>query len=186
MFDRLKRFVPAQETLRRSRWLRWLGPALYDPRLWRMSRRGVALGMALGVFFGLLVPIAQIPLAAGAAVVLRANVPTAIASTLVTNPVTFGPLYFVAWRIGTAVLGEPGEPGPAEMEAGAPAQAGARADETWLERMRRQVAGIGKPLLVGLPILATVVGLLTYAAVSGIWYLKVAWSWRARRRRSER
>ena len=182
MFERLRRMLPAPDVLRRSRWLRWLGPALYDPRLWRMSRRGVALGMSLGVFFGLLVPIAQIPLAAGAAVVLRANVPTAIASTLVTNPITFGPVYFVAWRLGTFVLGEPDRPPPAadEPEAGPEARPG----ETALARAWRHVTGVGKPLAVGLSILAVVIGLLTYAVVSGVWYLKVAWAWRARRRRS--
>jgi uncharacterized protein (DUF2062 family) len=59
--------------------------------------------MALGFFFGLLVPLAQIPLSAAAAVTLRANVPAAVASTLVTNPVTFGPLYYAAWRLGRPV-----------------------------------------------------------------------------------
>ncbi len=101
----LARFLPSPETLQRNRWLRWLGPALHHPRLWHLSRRGLALGMAVGVFFGLLIPIAQIPLSAAAAVALRANVPAAVASTLVTNPVTFGPVYYVAWRLGSAVLG---------------------------------------------------------------------------------
>lgn len=182
MLERLRRMLPAPDVLRRSRWLRWLGPALYDPRLWRMSRRGVALGMSLGVFFGLLVPIAQIPLAAGAAMVLRANVPTAIASTLVTNPFTFGPVYFAAWRLGTFVLGEPGLPLPATAMPDAVPEV--RPGETWLARAWRHVTGVGKPLAVGLSILAVVIGLLTYVVVSGIWYLKVVWAWRTRKRRS--
>jgi len=182
MLERLRRMLPAPDVLRRSRWLRWLGPALYDPRLWRMSRRGVALGMSLGVFFGLLVPIAQIPLAAGAAMVLRANVPTAIASTLVTNPFTFGPVYFAAWRLGTFVLGEPDLPLPEAV--GPDAVPEVRPGETWPAQVWRHVTGVGKPLAVGLSILAVVIGLLTYAVVSGIWYLKVVWAWRTRKRRS--
>src|SRR5512139_3309070 len=101
-----RRWVPTAESLRANRWLRWIGPALHHPRLWHMSRRGIALGMGVGVFFGLLIPIAQIPLSVGAAVLLRANVPTAAASTLVSNPATYGPLYYAAWRLGKAVLGE--------------------------------------------------------------------------------
>nr|WP_249221378.1 DUF2062 domain-containing protein [Cupriavidus sp. KK10] len=54
-----------------------------------MSRRGLALEF----FFGLLIPLAQIPLSAAAAVALRANVPAAVASPLVTNPMTLGPIY---------------------------------------------------------------------------------------------
>ena len=147
-----------------------------------MGRRGLALGMALGFFFGLLIPLAQIPLSAAAAVVLRANVPAAVASTLVTNPFTFGPVYFAAWRLGTYVLGEPGLPLPAT--AGPDAAPDVRPGETWLARAWRHVTGVGKPLAVGLSILAVVIGLLTYAVVSGIWYLKVVWAWRTRKRRS--
>ena len=111
----LRSLMPTPDAVRRNRWLRWLGPALLHPRLWHMSRRGLALGVALGVFFGLLIPIAQIPLSAAAAVALRANLPAAMASTLVTNPATFGPVYYAAWRVGSAVLGEPDRPPPAEL-----------------------------------------------------------------------
>src|SRR5690606_5517404 len=89
---RLNRLLPTREKLEASRWLRWLAPWLGHPRLWQWSRRGVALGVALGIFFGLLIPLAQIPLTAVAAIILRANLPAAAASTLVTNPVTFGPV----------------------------------------------------------------------------------------------
>lgn len=182
MLERLRKWLPDQDALRRSRWLRWLGPALHDARLWRMQRRGVSLGMAVGVFFGLLVPLAQIPLAAGAAVLLRANVPVAVASTLVTNPVTFAPVYFVAWRIGTVVLGTPDEPPPDPAASESSAQ-GVHGDEAWIDRVARNIAGVGKPLLVGLPILATIVGLATYVLVSSLWNLKVSLAWRRRRSR---
>lgn len=70
-----RRFIPTQESLMNNRWLKWLTPWLAHPKLWHWSRRGVALGVALGVFFGLLIPIAQIPITAAAAVILRANLP---------------------------------------------------------------------------------------------------------------
>jgi hypothetical protein len=94
--ETLRRLLPDPERVRANRWLRWLGPAVLAPQLWRFTRRSVALGVALGVFFGLLIPIAQIPLSAAAAIVLRANIPTAMASTLVSNPVTYAPLYYAA------------------------------------------------------------------------------------------
>jgi uncharacterized protein (DUF2062 family) len=106
MKNRIKAWLPSPDTVRQNRWLRWMGPILNNPRLWHFSRKGIALGMALGVFFGLLIPIAQIPFSATLAVVLRANVPMAVASTLVTNPITFGPVYYGAYHLGRLVLGK--------------------------------------------------------------------------------
>ncbi len=186
---RLQRLLPKPETLQRNRWLRWLGPRLLHPRLWHFRRRAVAMGAALGVFFGLLVPLAQIPLAAGASVILRANLPTAVASTLVTNPLTFPPVYYAAWKLGQLVLGEgldaappPAAPLPAPEPA--PAAAGASAPPApggFWQRVAAGVTGIGKPLLVGLPVMACIGGLLVYFGVAWGWAWKVRW---VRRRRA--
>lgn len=179
MLNRLRRLIPSRDDVLRSRWLRWLGPALHHPRLWHLSRRGLALGVALGVFFGLLVPLAQIPFSAAAAVALRANVPAAVASTLVTNPATFGPIYYAAWRLGAALLGEEGPaPGAPLPEAGAAAPA-PLPDTGWFGQALRRVAAVGKPLLLGLSIFAVSMGLLSYVVASWIWALRV----RLRRKR---
>jgi uncharacterized protein len=176
---RLRQRLPSAEALRASRWLRWLGPALHHPKLWHVSRRGLALGMALGFFFGLLIPLAQIPLSAAAAVALRANVPAAVASTLVTNPVTFGPIYYAAWRVGSALLGEPGDAAPPSPIKATQDEPG---DESWWRTASRRILGVGKPLLLGLVIMATAVGTATYFLVSAAWKLSVLWK-RHRRRR---
>jgi uncharacterized protein (DUF2062 family) len=85
--------------------LRTLAPHLADPKLWCWSRRGVALGVAIGLFIGFLIPVAQILLAAAAAVVLRANVPIAAAGTFVTNPFTVPPIYYGAYQLGAWATG---------------------------------------------------------------------------------
>lgn len=197
LLDRLRRHVPSPEAVRANRWVRWLGPSLHHPRLWHVSRRGIALGVGIGVFFGLLIPIAQMPLAAGAAVLLRANVPTAVASTLVTNPVTFGPIYYGAWRIGSWILA-PQAPPPAPPATGAGAAAvvlptpapalQARIDAArarggvvgWVQQAFWRVVALGRPLLLGMALMATTCGLLAWAAVSA------AWHWRVRRKRRRR
>jgi len=61
MIRRIAQSLPTRESIQANRWLRWMGPALAHPRLWHMSRKGIAAGLALGLFFGLLVPIAQSP-----------------------------------------------------------------------------------------------------------------------------
>jgi uncharacterized protein (DUF2062 family) len=173
---RLRRWLPSRENLAQNRWLRWLGPFLQHPRLWHWSRRGVATGVALGVFFGLLVPIAQIPLSAAAAVLLRANVPAAAASTLVTNPVTFAPVYYAAYRLGLWITGEAPELDQAALAAEAAVPAG---DASLWSRL----VNLGKPLLVGLVILATLMGLLTYAIITLVWRWRVMAKRRGRKPR---
>lgn len=142
---KLQRWLPSPESVRGNRWLRWLGPLLERRWLWRLDRRGVALGAAVGVFFGFLIPVAQILLSAVAVLVLRANLPAAVVSTLVSNPLTYAPIAVLAYRTGAAILGEEldeKEAAAFEEEAGT-----AQADpEGWMAR----VAEIGAPLALGL------------------------------------
>lgn len=175
---RLRALLPSPEALAGNRWLRWLGPALHHPRLWQMSRRGIALGAGIGVFFAFLVPIAQIPFSAAVAVALRANVPIAVASTLVTNPITFPPVYYAAWKLGGAILGDAG-PAPAAGAAAPPSDPSA-VSGNWLQRSWAGLRQVGKPLVLGLAIFACGFGLLVYALVHVLWRLQV---WVKRRRR---
>ena len=182
--SRFRRLLPDREQIQSNRWLRWLGPSLLHPRLWHFSRRGVAVGVSLGVFFGLLIPIAQIPFAAGMAVLLRANVPSAVASTLVTNPVTFAPVYVLAHRVGSILLGEPtdsldGVPaGPVE-----PAAATQPTELGWWSSIWVGILALGKPLLLGLLVLAVLSGVLAYGLIMLAWRLKTTLQWKRRRRR---
>jgi uncharacterized protein (DUF2062 family) len=170
--DRLQSWIPTREKLEASRWVRWLAPWLGHPKLWHWSRRGVALGVALGVFFGLLIPVAQIPLTATAAVVLRANLPAAVASTLISNPVTFGPLYYAAYRLGSWVTGETSLAQEDAETARMP-----EPDKTLWQR----VTSLRKPLLVGLLIMASLCGLATYALIYLFWRWRTGQRWRGRR-----
>lgn len=179
MKHKLKQLLPTPQTLRDNRWLRWLGPVLHHPRLWHFSRKGIALGLALGIFFGLLVPVAQIPLSATVAVLLRANLPMAVASTLVTNPVTFGPVYYGAYRLGKWVLGEKDVPEKKAIKILEKAEALPAEKSGWSERLLAwltYLGTVGKPLVVGLAIVATASGLLIYFLTSALWVLKTRWT----------
>lgn len=177
---RLRSWIPTRERLAANRWLRWLSPWLGHPKLWHWSRRGVALGVALGVFFGLLIPIAQIPVTAAAAIVLRANLPAAAASTLITNPVTFGPVYFAAYQLGSWLTGEPI---PADAMADAEAETTAAADGATQHdhSLWQRIVVLGAPLILGLLVLAVLAGLLSYMAIDLYWRWQTARRWRRRR-----
>lgn len=166
-----RRLIPTREALLANRWLRWLAPWLGHRKLWHWSRRGVALGVALGVFFGLLIPLAQIPVTAAAAIVLRANLPAAAASTLITNPVTFAPVYYTAYHLGAWVTGET-VPSAGEVDA----RSQPKADETIWQR----VGALGKPLVVGLSIMACLAGMSTYVLIDLLWRWRTGTRWRKR------
>lgn len=167
LIQRLRALAPSREQLEANRALRTLAPFLADPKLWHWSRRSVAVGAAAGLFIGLLIPIAQILLAAAAAVLLRANLPVAVAGTLITNPLTVPPIYFAAYHLGAWATGASA---PAAVSLGDPAA-------LW-----QNLETIGIPLFAGLGIAAT------FAAIASYLLISRAWAWRvvAKRRGTRR
>jgi uncharacterized protein (DUF2062 family) len=163
---RLRALVPSREQLEATPSLRRLAPWLGHPKLWQWSRRGVAAGAAVGLFIGFAIPIAQILLAALAAVVLRVNLPVAAAGTLITNPLTVPPIYFAAYQIGSWATGVSA---PASISFTDPAA-------LW-----ENLGEIGMPLFAGLGITATFAALASYLLISQGWVWRVAAKRRAGR-----
>lgn len=149
----LRRWLPDAATLRASRWLRWLGPLLERPWLWQVNRRGIALGFAIGLFFGLLIPFGQAILAGAAAVWVRANLAAAVFATFVSNPLTTPLILVGAYHVGAALLEGPGEPPGSAPDAG------------WAVR----ALDMGEPLLVGLVVVASTAAAFGYGAVILLW-----------------
>jgi uncharacterized protein (DUF2062 family) len=165
LIRRLRALAPGREQLEANPWLRRLAPYLADPKLWCWSRRGVALGMAIGLFIGFLIPVAQILLAAAAAVILRGNVPIAAAGTLVTNPLTVPPIYYAAYQLGAWATGS-----------------SATAAVSWADPVSvlASLGAIGVPLFTGLAITASFAAVASYLLISQVWIWHVA----AKRRRA--
>lgn len=173
----VKKYFPAADQVASHPMLKWLGPMLTRPTLWHFNRRSIALGLAIGVFWGLLIPLAQIPFAAVMAILLRANLPVVVASTLVTNPFTFAPVYFLAYQVGLGVLGvESGE--VSEDVLAEQVQQISLTSTDWISR----IAEIGAPLFTGLFIFAFVGSILCYVTILLVWRVIVVWKQRKRRR----
>ncbi len=163
----MRRWIPTREQLRASPWLRPVAHHLDHERLWRTDRGSVARAVAIGVFFGLLIPVAQFLFAIATAVALRAHVAIAAAATLVSNPFTFPPIYWAAYRLGSRVLGSDDDEAAARrVETEAEALAGHPAD---VEGLWATLQAAGAPLLVGLGLMAVVGALLGFCAVWLLW-----------------
>jgi hypothetical protein len=108
---------------------------------------------------------------------LRANLPVAIFTTLYTNPFTILPLYALAYEIGAwlssarngMALAQPAFP---ELHW-----------YNWEAELWSWLEAMGRPLLIGLPLLAVGLAIAGYFAVRLAWRVAVIWQWRARRRR---
>ena len=168
----LKGHVPTRERIGRNRFLRPVAHRILAPSLWRFNRRSVPRGVALGIFSGILFPFAHMAVAALLALPLRANVPTAVATTLINNPVTFLPLMAAAYQTGHWVLrfdhAVPGHPIATNVHANA----------GWMHWL---IAQGGPATIVGLLVLASTLSIAGYALAALGWRLRIARKWRNRR-----
>lgn len=163
----MKRWIPSREQMRRSRWLAPVARHLEDDRLWHLERGSVARAVAIGLFFGLMLPFAQFLCAVATAVWLRGHVAIAAACTLVTNPLTFGPVYWCAHKIGLLLLGHAADDRVVDV-ATAHTEAVA-ASQGWLTALWQSVQSVGAPLVIGLAVLAVTASLVGYLAVWMLW-----------------
>ena len=161
----LRRWLPDPAALRTHRSLRWMGPLLDRPWLWHVNRSSISRGLAIGMFFGVLVPLGQGLVAGVVAIGLRANLPAAVFATFVSNPLTTPAILLAAYHAGSAVLGE---------RTALPALA---ENTGWIEK----ISAMGEPLLVGLALLAVTGAALAYFGVQLAWRIGVLWRMAARR-----
>src|SRR3954452_21234321 len=97
----LTRHIRTRETVHQHRLLRPFAPHLTHASLWRMTRRSVPRGVAIGLFVAVIIPVTHTASAAILAIPARANVAVAAVCTLIVNPLTIPPLYYAAYRIGS-------------------------------------------------------------------------------------
>jgi len=171
------KFLPSLETVKSQRWLKPFGNWLHHPNLWHLHRRSVAGGVAIGLFCGLIPGPLQMIGAALLAVSFRANLPVALVTTLYTNPFTIVPLYMVAYKLGAWVSGA--HSGVAVMQPPFP-------ELHWNSltyEMWDWLVMLGKPVLIGLPLLGVSLAIIGYFAVRVAWRATVVLRWRARKRR---
>jgi uncharacterized protein (DUF2062 family) len=171
-----RKYLPSHESIRQNRYIALFGTLLHHPNLWHLNRHSVAGGLAVGLFSGLIPGPLQMLTAALLAVPLRVNLPVALATTLYTNPLTIGPLYMIAYGIGTLFIpGDGALTHPPEFEW-AHLGASLRAFLEW-------TLSLGKPLALGLVVLAVGLAIAGYVIAQLAWRAQVILAWRRRQRR---
>jgi hypothetical protein len=165
-----RKFALNRERFRRLWFIAPFDHLLHDPDLWGIRRRSVVPAFSLGLFVACL-PIPGHPLIAGLlAITLRINVAVAAVTTFVSNPLTMGPLYYFAYRIGRALLGSDPQPFVFELSL------------SWLSN---QFLQIWQPMVLGCVLLGSIAAFVGYVALDLLWRASIA-DYLAKRRKRNR
>lgn len=159
--------VPDRRTLTENRWLAPVASRLASPAIWHFNRRTIARGLALGLFAGFILPVGQIVLAVLLAASIRANILVASVATLVTNPFTFAPIYYAAYRTGSFLLTLFGSSNTSSSEAAS--------------SLLISLGAASLPTMMGLIFFAVMSSLLAFVAVHVAWRIALLSKWRSRR-----
>lgn len=164
--------LPSSEQIFASRWTKPFAPLFDKPYFWTLNRRQAAVSVAVGMFCGLMPGPTQMLTALIVAYFLRTNLPVAAFTTLYTNPLTYMPLYFAAYKIGSALLG---------VKAADKLDFPSWSDGNFFTEFGAWLAGAGKPLLVGVPVLGACLAVVGYVAVLQFWKLRTRYHWKKRK-----
>jgi len=167
---RLKAQMPTRESLESHRWLRSIAHRVTEPELWHMKTESLARGVAIGLFWAFVSPIAQIIIAAAHCVWWRGYIPVAVAATLITNPLTIAAWLYLAYQVGSPFIA-----GPDATSVTAPTSG-----------VFGMLQSFGWPTVLGMAIFAIGGSLLGYLLVRTGSYLWFHWRVARRARRRSR
>ncbi len=168
----LRHKLPNSEQIFASRWTRPLAPLFDKPYFWTLNRRQAAVSVAVGMFCGLMPGPTQMLAALIVAYFIRTNLPVAAFTTLYTNPITYMPLYYAAYKIGSLILG---------TEVADSLQFPAWSDAHFFAELGDWLMGAGKPLLIGVPVLGSILAIIGYFTVLLVWRLRTQYHWKQRK-----
>ncbi len=127
---------------------------LQDSRLWGIRRRTVAPAFALGLFVAFMPFPGHILMSAFSALALRINIPVAIVTSFVSNPLTMVPMYSSAYLLGSTILGK---------------QAGDVDFELSLNWVTHTFVQIWQPMMLGCLLLGVAAALIGFVVVDLLW-----------------
>jgi uncharacterized protein len=168
----LTRHIPTRDTIHEYRLLRPFASHLRHPSLWRLNRRSVPRGVAIGLFVAIIIPFMHTFIAALLAIPARANVAVAAVLTLVVNPITIPIMYVAASRIGSWEL---------HHDASLVSPADAERFSGELGRMLFWIHQASGSIAVGILTIATAAAVLGYGVSALGWRFWCRSRWQRRR-----
>lgn len=162
----LKRRLPDMHSILSDRRLRWFGLGLKDSDLFHLNRRSVSMAFLVGLSTAFIPAPGQLLIAAMLALLVRCNLPIAMALVFVSNPFTVPPLTLLCYRIGTFLLGTAADTPKLQF--------------TW-EWLTTQGLHLVPALLLGCAVVGLGSGILSYLAVRWLWRWHAVARWKQRK-----
>lgn len=171
----LNKLMPDRQKLRAKLSTKWyvqpFRELLSDPALWHVNRRGSTTAIAIGLFICCLPIPGHMLLAVLAALYWRLNIPLAVVTVWFNNPLTFGPIYYLNYRVGALLLHVRRHRFPRHLSF----------DWLFMEFNR-----IWEPLWLGSIIDGILLALIGYLLFSIVWQISIRTRWRKRQRKRAR
>jgi len=162
----IKRFMPDHEKIRDHKHLKILGPLLHDPNLLHLNRRSVSGAFAVGLFMAWVPVPFQMLLAAITAIIARVNLPISVVLVWITNPLTMGPMFYFAYKVGTWILGHDARNIKFQLT---------------IEWLTQSLHAVWQPFLLGCFVVGVTCSVVGFVGLRGIWRLKVVQSMNERK-----
>ncbi len=164
----LRRYLPDADRIRANPALKPVSFLLDRTDIWHLHRRAAAGATFIGLFCAFVPVPTQMLLAAVLAVVFRCNLPIAVALVWISNPLTFPPMFYFAYRLGAWLL-------DMRLETDAV--------PTDLDWWIGNLDNIGIPMLFGALLCGWVAGVTGFVLVRVLWRFHVIRRWKERRAR---
>lgn len=100
-----EKYIPTKESLKNNKRLKRLNHLFDDLNLWHLNCHSVATAVSISCFICYLPVPGHMIMAALLAIAFQANLPIAIATVWIANPLTIPPMFYLAYRVGAYVLG---------------------------------------------------------------------------------
>jgi len=165
-----RRLAVSPDVIHQQKGLGFLAEKLSNPSLWHLNRRSVSWAFAIGLFVMWLPMPFQSLISAVLAVFWRVNLPISVALVFVSNPFTMFPMLYSAYYLGTTVLGLD------MINSFVPEMSW----EWWSHEFRT----IGKPLLLGIFMMAILSSVVGYWVIRWFWYWNIRYRAHKRKQRS--
>lgn len=103
----LQTWLPRPEHVKALKIMRIFGDRASNPKLWYINRRSIAIAIFIGSFWGILpIPLHSL-LILLSVLLLQVNLPIALLLAWLMNPVTFVPIIWTGFWIGSKIFQAP-------------------------------------------------------------------------------